>query len=64
MLNDILDFAAAHLVDEGRVSVWMPTANDEDVELEIPQHSALQLVSCCVQVFNKCKMVSLHTIGL
>ncbi|KAL9604483.1 MAG: hypothetical protein Q9219_000448 [cf. Caloplaca sp. 3 TL-2023] len=53
MLDDILEFAAGSLVDGGRVSLWMPTANDEDGELEIPRHGCLEVVSVCVQVFNK-----------
>ena len=55
MLEDLLKFAAGSLVDHGRLSLWMPTANDEDVELGIPSHSCLELVSVCVQTFNKCK---------
>lgn len=55
MLDDILEFATEMLVDEGRLSMWMPTANDEDVEFSIPSHPCLQLVSVCVQPFNKCK---------
>lgn len=54
MLDDLLEFAAQHLVDDGRLSLWMPTANDEDVELGIPAHPHLGLVSGCVQTFNKC----------
>ena len=54
MLDDLLEFAVELLVDEGRLSLWMPTANDEDVELGIPSHPCLQLVSVCVQTFNKC----------
>ena len=54
MLADILEFAAQILVVGGRLSLWMPTANDEDEELAIPSHSALELVSTCVQPFNKC----------
>ncbi|KAF2088830.1 RNA methylase family protein [Saccharata proteae CBS 121410] len=53
MLDDILDFAVDMLVDNGRISMWMPTANDEDIELAIPSHSHLQLISVCVQPFNK-----------
>ncbi|KAK3176201.1 hypothetical protein OEA41_007524 [Lepraria neglecta] len=53
MLDDLLEFAVELLVDEGRLSLWMPTANDEDVELGIPSHPCLQLVSVCVQTFNK-----------
>lgn len=55
MLDDILNFAAVSLVDEGRLSLWMPTANDEEVELGIPLHPCLEVVSVCVQAFNKCK---------
>lgn len=54
MLADLLDFATTHLVDDGRLSFWMPTANDEDVYLAIPTHPSLDLVSVCVQPFNKC----------
>lgn len=55
MLDDILEFSAAHLVSQGRLCLWMPTANDEDVHIAIPSHSCLELVSVCVQAFNKCK---------
>ncbi|KAF2745453.1 tRNA guanosine-2'-O-methyltransferase [Sporormia fimetaria CBS 119925] len=53
MLDDILAFAARTLVEGGRLSMWMPTANDEDVELIIPANPYLELVSVCVQPFNK-----------
>jgi tRNA (guanine10-N2)-methyltransferase len=56
MINDVLYFAAEMIVDEGRLAMWMPTANDEDVELAIPQNPYFELVSSCVQVFNKCKL--------
>lgn len=58
MLGDILEFAAMYLVDAGRLSLWMPTANDEEVELEIPMHPCLEIVSICVQAFNKCMFSS------
>lgn len=54
MLDDILLFAAQTLVDEGRLSFWMPTANDEDQEIPVPTHPYLETVSVCTQVFNKC----------
>jgi tRNA (guanine10-N2)-methyltransferase len=53
MLNDILYFAAEVLVDHGRLAMWMPTANDDDVELAIPRSPYLELSSVCVQTFNK-----------
>lgn len=59
MLNNILYFAATMLVDNGRVSIWMPTANDEDGEVGIPHLEAMELVSCCVQKFNKCEFATL-----
>lgn len=52
MLDDILAFAVATLVEEGRLSMWMPTANDEDIELVIPTHPCLKLESVCVQAFT------------
>ncbi|KAL1988250.1 hypothetical protein VTN96DRAFT_225 [Rasamsonia emersonii] len=51
MLRDILDFAARTLVQGGRLSMWMPTSNDEDIELEIPTHPRLEVVSVSVQHF-------------
>lgn len=53
LLDDILAFAVATLVPDGRISMWMPTANDEDIELIIPTHPCLELQSVCVQAFNK-----------
>lgn len=53
MLGDILEFAARMLVDDGRVSLWMPTANDAEEDLAIPSHEALELSSVCVQEFSK-----------
>lgn len=53
MLDDILEFAAFHLVDHARLSLWMPTANDEEVEFAVPSNPSLELVSICVQAFNK-----------
>lgn len=55
MLDDILDFAAISLVDNGRLSFWMPTANDEDQEIKIPTHPCLEITSVCTQAFNRCK---------
>jgi tRNA (guanine10-N2)-methyltransferase len=53
MLDDILDFAANMLVEGGRLCMWMPSANEDDVELAIPHHPALTIISICVQPFNK-----------
>ncbi|KUI61734.1 tRNA (guanine(10)-N2)-methyltransferase [Cytospora mali] len=53
MLDDILQFAAETLVDGGRLSFWMPTANDEDQEIETPTHPCLEIVNVCVQPFNR-----------
>lgn len=54
MQNDILTFASRTLVTNGRLCMWMPTANDE-VELVIPMHPNLEIVSESVQKFNNCK---------
>lgn len=54
MLDDILDFAARTLVNEGRLAFWMPVANEGmDADFPIPCHDFLELVHCCVQSFNK-----------
>lgn len=53
MLDDILQFASDRLVDNGRLSFWMPTSNDEDQDIPVPTHPCMETVSVCVQVFNK-----------
>lgn len=53
LLDDVLHFASITLVKNGRLAMWMPTANDEDIELAIPTHPCLKIVSVCVQPFNK-----------
>ncbi|KAL8376978.1 hypothetical protein RB595_007894 [Gaeumannomyces hyphopodioides] len=53
MLDDLLTFAAETLVDDGRLAFWMPTANDELLELAVPTHPCMELVTVCVQTFNK-----------
>ncbi|KAK0745001.1 S-adenosyl-L-methionine-dependent methyltransferase [Apiosordaria backusii] len=53
MLDDILQFAAQTLVDNGRVAFWMPTANDEEQEMPVPSHPYLETLSVSTQVFNK-----------
>jgi tRNA (guanine10-N2)-methyltransferase len=57
MLDDILDFAALSLVDDGRLSFWMPTSNEDDQDIQIPQHQCLQITSVCTQAFNRCKLM-------
>lgn len=54
-MDDILDFGCDMLVDNGRLCMWMPTANDDETEIAIPTHPALKLVSVSVQQFNKCR---------
>ncbi|KAJ4300161.1 hypothetical protein N0V88_002830 [Collariella sp. IMI 366227] len=53
MLDGILQFSAQTLVDNGRLSFWMPTANDENQEISVPEHPYLEIVSVCTQTFNK-----------
>lgn len=55
MQLDILDFAVRTLVPDGRLSMWMPTADEEEVELGIPMHENLEVVGVSVQPFNKCQ---------
>ncbi|KAL2828903.1 hypothetical protein BDW59DRAFT_170692 [Aspergillus cavernicola] len=52
MLNDILTFAARTLITDGRLSMWMPTANDEEVQLSVPMHPNLEVISVSVQPFT------------
>ncbi|KAI9794687.1 MAG: NAD-dependent histone deacetylase sir2 [Piccolia ochrophora] len=53
MLDDILSYAANALVDDGRLCLWMPTANEDLTVLDIPQHRCLELTSICIQPFTK-----------
>ena len=55
MIEDIFDFGAITLVEGGRLSIWIPTANDEDIEIAVPQHQCFKLVSACLQEFNRCE---------
>lgn len=66
MIDDILFFASNTLVPGGRLSFWMPTANEEQdaKEFEIPQHPNLELVSVCTQPFNKCMIYSIPLVYL
>ena len=61
MLDDILVFASETLVDEGRLSFWMPTANDEEQEIPVPAHPRLEMLHVCVQPFNKCKPIDAYS---
>lgn len=56
MQYDILEFAARTLVEGGRIAMWMPTSNDQDVELMIPTHPSLEIVAVSVQDFGSCKL--------
>jgi tRNA (guanine10-N2)-methyltransferase len=58
MLDGILQFSAQTLVDNGRLSFWMPTANDENQEIPVPSHPYLETVAVCTQTFNKCTLFS------
>lgn len=54
ILNDILEFASRTLVENGRLCMWMPTANDQDVELMIPTHPSMEIMAVSVQQFGNC----------
>ncbi|KAK6363661.1 hypothetical protein TWF730_001082 [Orbilia blumenaviensis] len=53
MLNDITNFASTHLAPNGRLCIWLPTADEDFNEFSIPTHRNLKLESVCVQNFNK-----------
>ncbi|KAI9891826.1 MAG: hypothetical protein M1814_002391 [Vezdaea aestivalis] len=53
MLDDILDFAAQSLVDNGRLSMWMPTANEDIGAIDVPSHPLLEVLSISTQSFTK-----------
>ncbi len=53
LLDDLLEFAANNLKTGGRLCFWMPTANEDFKEHDIPLHPKLELIYNCVQEFNK-----------
>lgn len=53
LLDDLLNFSAQHLTVGGRLCFWMPVSNEDFQPHYIPLHEDLNLVSCCVQDFNK-----------
>jgi tRNA (guanine10-N2)-methyltransferase len=55
MLDHILQFSAELLVDNGRLTMWMPTANDAAIKIEIPTNPYLELKSVSIQDFGNCK---------
>lgn len=54
MQKDVLAFAARMLVPNGRLAMWMPTAI-EDMDLPLPLHPDLELVSVSTQHFHNCE---------
>ena len=57
ILVDLLSFAAAVLVPDGRLSFWMPTVDDVEETIDIPMHNKLELVSVSVQPFYNCEIL-------
>ena len=53
LMQDVLEFGYSTLVDHGRLSLWMPTADEDATELDLPTHPGFELVSVCVQQFTK-----------
>ncbi|AOW28529.1 tRNA (guanine10-N2)-methyltransferase [Candida albicans SC5314] len=53
LLEDLLQFASERLPVGGRLAFWMPTANDNFEETQIPQHERLELLHCLEQSFNQ-----------
>ena len=51
--KDLLQFASERLPVGGRLAFWMPTANDNFEETQIPQHERLELLHCLEQLFNQ-----------
>lgn len=53
LLDDLLQFAADHLVEKGRLCFWMPTSATDYKETDIPLHPDLEYTANCEQKFNK-----------
>ena len=54
VLNDLMEFSAAHLLSGGRLVFWLPLIRDTNHEPIIPSHQQLRLISNCEQPFNQC----------
>lgn len=54
-MNDILTFAVRTLVTDGRLCMWMPANSDEEIEISVPMHQNLEVLSTSVQPFNNCE---------
>ncbi|KAJ5324512.1 tRNA (guanine(10)-N2)-methyltransferase [Penicillium atrosanguineum] len=50
--RDVLDFAVRSLVPNGRLTMWMPTTNDEAKEFPVPMHPNLEVIAVSVQYFS------------
>ncbi|KAJ3113174.1 hypothetical protein HK100_002076 [Physocladia obscura] len=53
VLNDLISFAAIHLVPGGRLVYWLPTITEEYSPRDVPRHRRLRLLDNCEQNFNK-----------
>ncbi|ODQ77062.1 hypothetical protein BABINDRAFT_42226 [Babjeviella inositovora NRRL Y-12698] len=53
LLDDLLQFASERLPVGGRVAFWTPTADDDFIPTQIPQHEQLELLYNLEQNFHK-----------
>src|SRR5579871_2102685 len=51
VLNDLMEFSAAHLRLGGRLVFWLPLIRDTNHMQSYPQHPLLKLISSCEQPF-------------
>ncbi|XP_043919918.1 tRNA (guanine(10)-N2)-methyltransferase homolog isoform X2 [Protopterus annectens] len=49
---DLLNFAAKHLVNDGRLVYWLPVYKPEYTDQIVPRHPCLKLVSNCEQTLS------------
>ncbi|WBW71966.1 tRNA (guanine-N2-)-methyltransferase catalytic subunit Trm11 [Schizosaccharomyces osmophilus] len=52
MVFDLICFAVKHLVDDGRLVLWLPTITEEYSIEDIPRHPCLSLICNSVQPFT------------
>lgn len=53
LADDLLDYAASVLTDQGRLVFWLPTVNDDYSAVDLPQRSDLKLLANSTQSFGK-----------
>lgn len=53
LADDLLDYAAETLVDDGRLVFWLPTVNEDYSPVDLPRRNDMQLLANSTQNFGR-----------